>query len=327
MLTYDVHVAMGAHSDDHTPHIKCNDTGVNLCVFPELVTKLSKFREKREAYKIPERSTAVIRIAKPDKTFVVQDGEITGNHIHFGLAPQSFTSVGAAKAEVNIYGQDGRRVTSGTFMLEVTKECISESTPDSKPYVDILGDCLQEIKDAADTAATAAEEAEAAAEEIKKIVDGGEIVGPPGPPGEDGKDGEPGPPGEPGRGVESMAYYDTNAVTGEVGVYVWYTDGTTGQIWIPGLQGAPGRGIKSMGYYDTDAQGNIGIVVEYTDETMGFVWIPGLQGPPGPSGEPGAPGEPGKDGKTPERGVDYWTEADKAEIKSYVDEAILGGAW
>jgi hypothetical protein len=35
----------------------------------------------------------------------------------------------------------------------------------------------------------------------------------------------------------------------------------------------------------------------------------------------------GKDGKTPERGVDYWTEADKAEIKSYVDEAILGGAW
>ena len=30
---------------------------------------------------------------------------------------------------------------------------------------------------------------------------------------------------------------------------------------------------------------------------------------------------------TPERGVDYWTEEDKAEIKAYVDEAILGGAW
>lgn len=29
----------------------------------------------------------------------------------------------------------------------------------------------------------------------------------------------------------------------------------------------------------------------------------------------------------PVRGVDYWTDADKAEIKSYVDEAILGGAW
>lgn len=35
----------------------------------------------------------------------------------------------------------------------------------------------------------------------------------------------------------------------------------------------------------------------------------------------------GKDGYTPQKGVDYWTDADKAEIKSYVDEAILGGAW
>lgn len=30
---------------------------------------------------------------------------------------------------------------------------------------------------------------------------------------------------------------------------------------------------------------------------------------------------------TPQRGRDYWTDEDKAEIKSYVDEAIIGGAW
>ena len=30
---------------------------------------------------------------------------------------------------------------------------------------------------------------------------------------------------------------------------------------------------------------------------------------------------------TPVRGEDYWTEEDIAEIKSYVDEAILGGEW
>ena len=29
----------------------------------------------------------------------------------------------------------------------------------------------------------------------------------------------------------------------------------------------------------------------------------------------------------PIRGIDYWTAADIAEIKSYVNEAILGGAW
>ena len=38
-------------------------------------------------------------------------------------------------------------------------------------------------------------------------------------------------------------------------------------------------------------------------------------------------GKYGKDGYTPVRGTDYWTDADKAEIKSYVEDAILGGAW
>ena len=38
-------------------------------------------------------------------------------------------------------------------------------------------------------------------------------------------------------------------------------------------------------------------------------------------------GEVGEDGHTPQRGADYWTDADIAEIKNYVDNAILGGAW
>ena len=41
----------------------------------------------------------------------------------------------------------------------------------------------------------------------------------------------------------------------------------------------------------------------------------------------GSKGSAGTAGKTPVRGTDYWTSADIAEIKSYVDEAILGGAW
>ena len=35
----------------------------------------------------------------------------------------------------------------------------------------------------------------------------------------------------------------------------------------------------------------------------------------------------GPAGYSPVRGTDYWTEADKAEIRVYVEEAILGGAW
>lgn len=37
--------------------------------------------------------------------------------------------------------------------------------------------------------------------------------------------------------------------------------------------------------------------------------------------------ENGGGGSTPVKGVDYWTEEDIAEIKSYVDDAILGGEW
>lgn len=37
--------------------------------------------------------------------------------------------------------------------------------------------------------------------------------------------------------------------------------------------------------------------------------------------------EEGGSGYTPQRGTDYWTASDIAEIKSYVDDAILGGAW
>ncbi len=53
----------------------------------------------------------------------------------------------------------------------------------------------------------------------------------------------------------------------------------------------------------------------------------GDKGDNGAPGEKGADGAKGADGYTPVRGTDYWTDADKAEIKAYVDEAILNGAW
>ena len=42
-------------------------------------------------------------------------------------------------------------------------------------------------------------------------------------------------------------------------------------------------------------------------------------GVPGPKGDPGIPGPPGK---TPVKGVDYYTEADKQEMVSAVIEAL-----
>lgn len=55
--------------------------------------------------------------------------------------------------------------------------------------------------------------------------------------------------------------------------------------------------------------------------------IQGLPGPAGPAGAQGPPGEPGPAGYAPMREKDYWTEADKNEIKAYIDKKILGGEW
>lgn len=51
------------------------------------------------------------------------------------------------------------------------------------------------------------------------------------------------------------------------------------------------------------------------------------KGDKGEQGIQGIQGEAGKDGYTPKKGTDYWTPTDIAEIKGYVDEAILGGVW
>lgn len=53
----------------------------------------------------------------------------------------------------------------------------------------------------------------------------------------------------------------------------------------------------------------------------------GPQGPKGDTGPAGVNGKDGADGYSPVRGTDYWTATDIAEIKAYIDEAILGGAW
>ena len=55
--------------------------------------------------------------------------------------------------------------------------------------------------------------------------------------------------------------------------------------------------------------------------------MPGEKGEPGEQGIPGEPGEPGIDGMTPQRGIDYWTDADIEEIREYVNSAVLNGEW
>lgn len=71
--------------------------------------------------------------------------------------------------------------------------------------------------------------------------------------------------GDDGKGIERMAYYDTTS-DGQVGIYVWYSDGTTDTLWIPGLKGENGVGIESIEMLPMGDECS-NIIVKLTDGT------------------------------------------------------------
>jgi hypothetical protein len=85
--------------------------------------------------------------------------------------------------------------------------------------------------------------------------------------------------------------------------------------------------IKGTTKYEflTDLSGAQGI--QGPQGEQGIQGIQGIQGEKGSDGIKGDKGDKGDSGYSPVRGTDYWTDADKAEIKSYVDDAILNGVW
>lgn len=127
---------------------------------------------------------------------------------------------------------------------------------------------------------------------------------------------------------------DSGAVSHYISAYgLAVQQGFSGSLneWLTSLKGEPGepgtvafeslsaeqiamlRGSNGLSAYELAArQGFTGTVA---------AWLASLKG------EPGVPGKDGTDGTTPERGKDYWTEEDIAAIKTYVNEAVLGGAW
>jgi len=127
-------------------------------------------------------------------------------------------------------------------------------------------------------------------------------AGPQGPAGATGKDGADGKPGAAG----------ADGVTPHIGDNGnWYIGSTD--------TGKPSRGA-------TGANGSDG--ANGKDGAQGEKGDTGPAGPQGPAGAPGPQGpkgETGTDGKTPVKGTDYWTAADKQEIVNSVIAALPDG--
>ena len=118
-------------------------------------------------------------------------------------------------------------------------------------------------------------------------------VGPPGPQGEPGPQGPQGEKGEKG----------DQGDPGPEG-----PQGPKGDQGDPGPEGPQGpKGDTG----DTGPQG-----------PAGADGAPGPQGPQGETGPEGPQGPAGADGYTPERGVDYWTEADRQQMVQDVIDAL-----
>lgn len=147
--------------------------------------------------------------------------------------------------------------------------------------------------------------------------------GPQGQTGPQGATGPAGPKGETGSGFKVLGYYNTAEALDEaklataqpgdaygVGTSepydIYILDGTTGKFRPNGpLQGAKG---------DTGPQGPQGPKGD-TGET-------GPQGPAGADGAKGDTGPAGADGKTPVKGTDYFTDADKEEVAQSAAESV-----
>ena len=174
MITYDINVLIGAEDSTTKAMVKCNDSGINLRVYLKTRRRLSDVRYKDVAYTIPEKVTAVLRITKADGKPVLVDGPASSTSVFFQMPPQAFTAVGVHKAEVALYGEDGRRITSADFFIETTPECVGTGGEESEPYIDILGQYIQSIKASAAAANAAADRAEDAADRAEQGGGGGE---------------------------------------------------------------------------------------------------------------------------------------------------------
>ena len=119
-------------------------------------------------------------------------------------------------------------------------------------------------------------------------------------------------------------------------------EGPAGPQGIPGEKGEKGdtgeKGEKGEkgDPMKIDAAGLSTELSQYDAESKGFSFLATDTGKvyiknADSTGDWSAPvdfqGPAGKDGLTPEKGTDYWTESDIAEIRSYVDEAITNGEW
>lgn len=141
--------------------------------------------------------------------------------------------------------------------------------------------------------------------------------------GKDGKDGTIGKNGSDGVGIKSVVQTTTSSADGGSNVItVTKTDNTTSTFTVKngskgsagkdGTDGKDGTSVTVAKVTESTASGGTN-TVEFSDGKK-------INIKNGTNGANGTNGKDGTDGKTPVKGVDYYTEADKDELKSELSQ-------
>lgn len=124
----------------------------------------------------------------------------------------------------------------------------------------------------------------------------------------------------------------TNGITPHIGDNGnWYIGSTDtgkpshGVAGAKGDTGAPGKDGVSPTVSTVATTGGTKVTITDAKGSHEFVVKDGAKGADGANGKDGADGEKGADGKTPIKGTDYWTAADKQEIVDSVIAALPDG--
>ena len=210
--------------------------------------------------------------------------------------------------------KDGITVGTRTFYVQ------KRERPENYVYEDDQRNYIYEL---IQNAQTAADNATAVAQELREAKDSGEFKGDPGEPATDD---------QVAAAVE--AYMEEHPVevpdvdmTGVVKSVNGISPDENGNVEIEVGSGGGGSGEAGKDGISCTHEWNGTVLTVTSASGTSSANLKGAKGAKGDTGATGEAGKNGSDGKTPVRGTDYWTEADKDEIKSYVDTAILGGAW
>ena len=244
--------------------------------------------------------TAKFRAEKPDGKAILNPATVNNDGtVTFELTKQTLAADGVVDADIVISSASGEELSTVPFKIEVEK-APHGSLADSKNEMLVL----QKLID----------DSEAALEKLGNVKDGKDGISP---------------------------TVSTAATTGGTKVTITDAKGSHEFVVKDGAKGADGSNGKDGTNGKDGADGKPGATgadgvtphigdngnwyIGSTDTGKPSRGVAGAKGADGANGKDGAQGEKGADGKTPVRGTDYWTAADKQEIVNSVIAALPDG--